>query len=1129
MYRGLDSEEILIGANGGPSNPKKRKILHNLKVDVIKPSMEIINLTEDDPNDPFDADNEINKKKLIENTSTIHETRPPTTISALITAQTTFPALITAKTTIPAVLTSQTAIPPIIRPQATISTAITPQDTTQGIKKNTPKSGSHVRVLDFNFGAQNKCTTEKEQEKKTSSKCLFGKSEENEKSKKSEKKVSNIKDKKEETEPEKSWDSDLRATVVTNQAVVPKEKTKRSRARKPPKKEPPKEASAETEVDLEKNEAVVENPDKLLEEPILKDEKQEGKKQKNVTTRRARITAKQALSPTKIQNKREASIKENSLKIESEKIEVKNIEEVDVKENVIQNLQNVLKGTREIEISETLNLRNLNTKPKYHRKCNIDNNIKKEIKVTTVKEIRPIKFVSEITNKLILSPSKLNANKRTLVEAEQPPESVEKVPDIDPPKVPEIVELGNILENKPVEVDFEKSFSKLTPEIVKPDSSQPISAKCNITPFLETPMKFMEGGIPKTPGIFSPLNAIDTPITKTIKATMQGLDLSAIKTPQFPVTPDIPITPCIEAEFPNRSTDYSTSSSYYQPSDTEQNKCLQQFIIEECNRPGPVQNQSEIETKDKLVGVDNKTEKAIAEKMLTMNKNMIAKKNLNLVKQHAQVQDCLAFTDSSCSESSCSNWSSPGNISNELFGNTTVIEKSNNSKDTSITRYALRSQKNSTSFNECDSKSDTSKKISEILKNDNEISKKVGKIVSTSDEESPNAIKVVSKFGKKTATSAQQKLLTEMAEKRNRVINKLENEPKTKAKNPPKKVEPVAATRTVPKRSCKAAVKPKESIRQKSPRTRNKSLELALPKEKILHPFEVVETELLGASSSTPLNLESRENLESHPLKNFHKAFETYANNKPEAQHEDEDILVALKRRGIHLMPNTASRKSDESLNESNKSDGSKKSRKSSILDKLMKNEERLISENKSEKDGNKIQDTPSADEVFDIKTNTDCLVVIHDEKKEPKRRLSDYDFEQIKKGISAFIFLDDEEVEKTMTATNLDILLDLPEKLTSKKKKGKKKFSPLNVLYNDLVDSTEEAFAQQIISPLENLYEEKKKDYNKKKLEDRNKTNKPSSKICDSVCASEKQLKQCASDTELMNCDVSKTEEEKT
>lgn len=1154
MYSGLDSEEIIISDDNEPKISKKKKVLPNLKVDIIKPPIEIpiINLAHLE-NDQFNLNTEIHKAPaevvhrlvipqttipaittqsaettVLKSEATISQTLVPT----IFTSQTTIPSIITSQTTIPSSITSQTTIPSTITSQAAIPTAITPQDNIQNIKKNTPKSGTHVRVLDFNFGTQNKDTTEKEQDKK-SNKCLFGKLEGNEKNKTSEKTIPQ-----DNKDPLKSWDADLRASFAPPVINPPKGKSKKSKSKKASKKEPPKE-SKKDKVNTKKDDNTVKK-DKSLEETKVNVEIQK-KKTKNVTTRRARITAKQVLSPSKIQNKRKMAIKENNLKIESEKNDVKNIkgkdinvkdnkvkeievkeievkknEEADLKENVIQNLQ-FLKGTQEIEISETLNLRNLNKKPKYPRKCNIGNNVKKDIKIITVKEIRPIELVNEVTNKLVLSPSKLNANKRTFVEAEQSIETNKKIPDIDPPVVPEISETANILNSKPIAVenDFESSFNKLiTPEITKLDSSQPISANCNITPFLETPMKFIEGGLPKTPGIFSPLNTVDTPITKTLKKSMQGVDLSAIKTPQFPVTPDIPITPYIEGEFPSRSTDYSTSSSYYQPSDTEQNKCLEQFIIDECNRPGSAPKKSRIETKGKIIDVDNKTEKAIAEKMLTMNKNMIAKKNLNLVKQHAEIQDTLEFTESSCSNSSCSCSSS---ISPEIV-NGTVIEKHNNSS----TRYALRSQKNNTSFSECDLKSVTPKKISEILKNENE-RRRTRSIILTETEEASKEIIMDNKSEKKTITSAQQKLLTEMAEKRKRVINQLEGDTKSKpTRNPPRRKEPpIPSTRNVPSRSCKAiAAKSKETVRQRSPSKKNKSLE-ELHKNQSICPLAVMEAETLRASSSTPLFSESKQNLESHPLKNFHKAFETFT-NKSENQHEiedKEDIIVALKRRGIHLMPNKTPVKDEENLNGSSRSKKSKKS----ILNKLLKNEERIISDKKLEVVQNKPQPTQPTDEIFDIKTNEDYIIVIHDEKKKPERRLSDYNFDLIKKGISALLYVDDKEIEKTMVPTNLEILFDLPE--TSKRKKGKKKFSPLNVLYDDLVDSTKEIFTQQIISPLENLYEEKKKDY-KKNSQGKNRISKQSTKICDKVHATEEQLEQCASDTEVIKHQISKTDE---
>lgn len=154
-------------------------------------------------------------------------------------------------------------------------------------------------------------------------------------------------------------------------------------------------------------------------------------------------------------------------------------------------------------------------------------------------------------NKTILSPSKLNVNKRNLVK--------------------------NVVDKN----------SSTTPELViaiSPCNSMPISR--NLTPLLKTPLKTDE--IPKTPGLDISNISNFTPFNKVIDEHLQGIDLNSIQTPIFPITPNIPTLTGsgdnLKTPYANRPTDYSTSSSYYQPSDSEQNKSLEQMMIEECNR-----------------------------------------------------------------------------------------------------------------------------------------------------------------------------------------------------------------------------------------------------------------------------------------------------------------------------------------------------------------------------------------------------------------------------------------------------------------------------------------------------------------------------------------------------------------
>jgi hypothetical protein len=123
------------------------------------------------------------------------------------------------------------------------------------------------------------------------------------------------------------------------------------------------------------------------------------------------------------------------------------------------------------------------------------------------------------------------------------------------------------------------------------------------TPVLDTPRKtdapstscwgteFMS--IPLTPRVMSP-HPDDTPVTKLVNGN-SCIDFSLIQTPSFPPTPNIAVTPesCHESQgtpssYATRSTDYSSCSPYYKPSDkldsSTSDKPLEQLLIEECSK-----------------------------------------------------------------------------------------------------------------------------------------------------------------------------------------------------------------------------------------------------------------------------------------------------------------------------------------------------------------------------------------------------------------------------------------------------------------------------------------------------------------------------------------------------------------
>nr|CAH7712912.1 unnamed protein product [Callosobruchus chinensis] len=222
--------------------------------------------------------------------------------------------------------------------------------------------------------------------------------------------------------------------------------------------------------------------------------------------------------------------------------------------------------------------------------------------------------VVEIQGKTILSPSKMNATKRSLVS--------------------------------------ESASKFITPENGQEGTAvHPIKANRNIIPMLETPLKDY---LPKTPGVhtpqdlnFSSLSNNITPFSKMLEANLTGLDINQIPTPNIPITPNFPpFTPNIDfvSPFSNRPTDYSASSSYYQPSDNEQDKALGTQL-------------REIEKKS--------TDKTKNERLKNFNKNVIGKKNLNLMKRNVLTSSSSEddSSDSFCKENNdtviCSKSESP--------------------------------------------------------------------------------------------------------------------------------------------------------------------------------------------------------------------------------------------------------------------------------------------------------------------------------------------------------------------------------------------------------------------------------------------------------------------------------------
>lgn len=229
---------------------------------------------------------------------------------------------------------------------------------------------------------------------------------------------------------------------------------------------------------------------------------------------------------------------------------------------------------------------------------------------------------------------------------------------------PRIKKKCNQNENFDVELEFVEGFS---------------SVKKGKDLMLETPMKSQ---FPKTPGKFEM-----SPFYKVIEEQLQDMDLLSLPTPSATIqTPNYPITPNVELNTPdhaNRPTDYSTSSSYYQPSDTEQNKSfedlMEQYKREEKN------NKKKDEMKSENI-------KAV------FNKNVIGKKNLSLIKK--------ADTSSSDSES-CSSDDKSDEVNDSDF-------TSSLKKDEPLKKRKVATPRSKKPMSQCDSAEKNKKKAEEF-------------------------------------------------------------------------------------------------------------------------------------------------------------------------------------------------------------------------------------------------------------------------------------------------------------------------------------------------------------------------------------------------------------------------------
>lgn len=933
-----------------------------------------------------------------------------------------------------------------------LPTLTTPKDQIVEEKQSssTPHSASHVRALDFSTPPR--LFSPKKPNAAATPKNLFETYENEDKPENSESGTKTIKPIKLTLD---SWDSDLRILVESRNDIMRSSSKKKAKPKGKSKVKKKEEKVAALNSTCEDG--------KLIEQALL------------------------SMTPQRIDTNGENADAQAAKEKDGKPLP-------DVEANCVQNSSKNEMSNAELanENPQDVALTNMSPpKSSIKKKCNVDSSIKRDVCITKIKEIKLLEFVDDTSNKLILSPSKLNASKRTLIEV------------VDALAAP-----------------------KTTPENARTAAEMPMSsAKRNVTPLLETPIKL--DVCPKTPGFFSPVNTTDTPLTRVLKEQLQGVDISTIPTPKFPVTPKFPFTPGIEDFcYPNRPTDYSSSSSYYLPSDTE-SKSLEQILSEETRRlenipPTPAKMEVEKVSGEEKVHILNEiripaevvqdpeqlheTNKAIADKMKTMGNNVIGRKNLSLVKS---VDQNSSSSSSSSEGSSSSSSTGESDDSWTAEGNNTVLPKPPSSV------RSLRSRKTEVKSNNMENNKQQS--ITEIIS-------KVEIKKTLDPQKSHNAM------------DFRESVLAEMEEKKKRTIEIFQNESRTSTSGKPKaersrrsrgkvnkhkplrdqfgKFIPRSASKTQNSKGTQNAVNEEIKNNKQTPTRATKKEDAAneiAMEYQVLHlssddedlqPFEMVETELRETSTSSVADERKGTSLD---ISRFQKALDLAKSKQPEKKLEvaaedsrAENLVKELKEWGIHLIHKKSpmdqeklerrrkeigTRKKETSKDRKEKKEPVEKKLDASLeegeilsdleVEKASRNEPRKLkgqrrkttvtkdsinskptastrkqtspgkskkitgsktrkepSPTKKNEDGNSKSKQDEPEVVFDHKVYAnETIKWVHDSSRSSLKKLSDYNFNLLAKKIYANVYIEelDADVRKSITVTPFEFLLDIP------------------------------------------------------------------------------------------------------
>lgn len=993
---------------------------------------------------------------------------------------------------IPSTLKESTAMTSSLKCSSQLSATSSDGKSSNGRANGTPKTSneSHVRKLDFNFTSPSK-TAENPVEKKNEinkSKCvqsLFRIDEVGEQNT-----TPTVQETGKKTSSISSWDADLRrslADLVPPPVSKPPTKSSRKKARSK-KKSPPKESekqksknkkgakqkgegengngakeadnvntakvpdakeSADKKSDTE--DKSTEDPDVPEDKAVKTEVKKDSQPPTKVPTRRSiRLsnTPKQLDDSTKAEaplpENEKASTETSGDKNSKTDDEVVNndIPEVLCTEAATTDQQSIL-----LTAETTINLRKINAEPRYNRKCNISNNFtKKEVhKLSTpAKELKHLEFTPDNGNKLILSPSKLNANKRDLLEVDA--DEANKTVAVDHSQGKNVLNNSGATPSKEKEstTEYDKIFGMnvqdrelellasavrtvkhKTPELKPESSSQPITHKKSFITMLETPSKGESCDIiPKTPGMFSPLNIADTPLTRVFKEHTKGINLSEIPSPKFPLTPIVPLTPMVEeGVFPARSTDYSTSSSYYQPSDSEENKCLELLTIEERSKRMVSNSNKSAESESDTnstqhININKRVDEMVAERVksvMTQSRRGIGSKNLKLL-ENDKFEDAFSLSESEESFMDKSD-------STFVCTDTEFDKNKEQMNKVHIGGYCLRAR-------------NTPRKVKTETKTAETA------IVAHSIQSPP--IQSV-----KNVPISKNDMLKELEEKRQKTITNLMNADNKNARKLPLSLQKIKNCSSKSKAGKKAKTKETNAPSNIESNVCNSSND-----------------EFAENSSSSAKDKKSDLNKKS---------------NKNDKSEEAGKLVAGLKEMGILLIPNDKNiknkksaeatkaepmpkpaesrsknrRKAEKPRKKIKKAPPSKEEENSSTANEkialLLENERRAIDFDLEEKVYHQVKEASALAKEnepnlceFGIKVfDTENLHLVHDDTKQSEREPLNTSLDRMKKGMLVSVYVDkvDDYVDRYISLTNFDSLFDLktPEECDNRIKKSGK------------------------------------------------------------------------------------------